>query len=221
MSTAPQRKTANSKKRGREPADNSNEKNELYDLVYFLLAGGTDLRLIGSIWCKKLFIKGDSNLQLPTTAFFVDTIVQNACTELQNTLIRPGFFSILLIYTQVVDNNIFAISFALTQQYKLVYLYDIKFSKDLDKENNFREFCAESVEQFRTKDGHIAKYVIYNGNIFLEDVGRGLAKIHFNVKCFSTILKDLKNNHDGWHLNPDSENEDFQTACNYKKKLIV
>ena len=214
------------KRRSNNEDDNNNSKilnnsNILNGSVYFLLAGGGTLKMLGSVWLKKFLLscKDCEDFEMPEPDQF-DSIVNKACEEKYNQYVSQGFYKFLLVYTKSECDHLFAISFAVTRQYnELVYIKDAKIFKDENQKENFKSFCSDSVQNFHISYNYIAKYLLYNGDITLEDTGSGLATKFFQVPCLSRALTKLRCRHDGWSVSSEDPQGDCETIVEFNKKV--
>ena len=200
----------------------STREEKLCALVNAFLASGIDLDDIASTHWKEFVNYFEPEFVFPEKQEFATTFVQKAEKKYYDNLTAQGFQSFCYVYTEEVEGQVFVFSFAVTKSYKQIFLCSEIFNKDDCEEVlkcQLEAFCDTTVEHFATKYERSLKYVVYDGKLTLDDVGKVNDQTYFRLNCFSTLIHRLKKEHDPWHINSSTFEQEHKKITEYYKSV--
>lgn len=210
----PSQRSSNVSVPAKRKCEDSDDKNfEIHgSLLELFLSLGADLTDISSATIKKICVSfWGPEFPIPSVQEFSTTIFEHKKKAYFKELLLEGLFEFLYVYTTEVRSSLYVVSFAVTQENRLLYISDelLQSDKKNDWENMLQNFCNTSVKIFHQKYGSKALFLVYDSNLNLNDVGLGNTEHEYViVRCFSHLINHIKNTHEGFSFSRGSANLD-------------
>ena len=152
----------------------------------------------------------------------IPSLVKEAIAYYYSNLISQGFFNFCYVITSVEVEKVYFFGFAVTKYYQNVFLCCtvLKLSNEDGREQEIKsglqKFCSVVATQYKVKLRRSPHYVIYNGNVSIDDVGTSNGNEYYRINCFSNLFKKLKTEHEKFHVGGlEYEEEDRITKKYY------
>lgn len=183
-------------------------------LLHYFLACNIDFETINNMHCQRLFKALDPSFDFPSITDFQDTLVDTAYQQMQEKNHKSEMRRLIVVQTIECDENLFAISLLVTLENKYIYIksaYIDKYQDDI--QSALEKFCDETVMLVKRLYKINVLFLIYDGQTHLNGMTVVDNIKYFRLRCFSILLKLLKNEHGPLTLTSTDEFTFYKQYC--------
>ena len=191
-------------------------------IINLAISWGHGIDYLRSLHLEATILRLKPEFVFPDKTVNFGLLLNKAKTLYLNKLMDEGFYNFCYIYIEDCDQTLSVFSFAVTKKYRKVYLCQtlINVVDEATSKTDLEQFCDESVKHFSEKFGRDAKYLLYDGNITLEERASKTwdpnKQVYFRIHCISNVIRKLRYDHPPFVVHPNTYKEDQEQMEPYR-----